>query len=182
MKHANLYSCSSKVLNMVHIVSTITNCPHLLDVPNPEEIEPQVSSGQCLNCDANTDNVWLCLHCGNCGCGRDRLAHAASHFNSSNHPISIALDDLTVWCYVCESYLDIFKCKKLHAPFAEVYKARFGVYPNLPGYRDIQRQNVVSSPPILSGSPTVQPTEMSDYLGTDMDDIDSCLMHPSDSE
>ncbi|CCE65684.1 hypothetical protein TPHA_0M01090 [Tetrapisispora phaffii CBS 4417] len=66
---------------------------------------------QCSSCDL-TENLWLCLHCGNVGCGREQVgidgnSHALKHFETNeDHPIAIKLGSLSsssndVYCYSC---------------------------------------------------------------------------------
>ncbi|PFH46693.1 hypothetical protein AMATHDRAFT_7506 [Amanita thiersii Skay4041] len=60
-----------------------------------------------------TQNLWLCLTCGNLGCGRkqfgglDGNGHGLGHFEATNHPISVKLGTITpegdadIYCYQC---------------------------------------------------------------------------------
>lgn len=60
-------------------------------------------------------NLWLCLTCGNLGCGR-RLydgsggnGHGVAHYESSKHPVSCKIGTITpegtasLYCYECDS-------------------------------------------------------------------------------
>lgn len=59
------------------------------------------------------ENLWLCLQCGNLGCGRAQFggvggnSHGLAHFETSNHPVSVKLGSLTpegtadIYCYSC---------------------------------------------------------------------------------
>lgn len=38
-----------------------------------------------------TASVWACLKCGNIGCGRDDSAHAASHWEKTQHPLVLEI-------------------------------------------------------------------------------------------
>lgn len=58
-------------------------------------------------------NLWLCLECGNLGCGRSQFggtggnSHALAHANASSHAVSVKLGSITaegsadVYCYKC---------------------------------------------------------------------------------
>lgn len=49
--------------------------------------------------------LWLCLKCGNQGCGRLRRKHALQHFNqphSDPHSLCIDTTEWSVWCYECD--------------------------------------------------------------------------------
>lgn len=60
---------------------------------------------KCFAC--SSMNVWICLSkdCYMFGCGRTNNQHALQHFKNSNHPLSIHLRDLNLWCYSCDKYL-----------------------------------------------------------------------------
>jgi len=53
-----------------------------------------------LKCDLK-ENLWLCLTCGSLGCGRKQVGgldgngHALSHFNESQHSVSVKLGTIT---------------------------------------------------------------------------------------
>ena len=54
----------------------------------------------CTSCDL-TNNLWLCLTCGNLGCGRKQAGgleghgHALAHYQDSHHSISVKLGTIT---------------------------------------------------------------------------------------
>lgn len=45
---------------------------------------------KCNSCDIEK-NTWVCLICGNIGCGRYNSAHAHDHFQSSLHNFALEL-------------------------------------------------------------------------------------------
>ena len=59
------------------------------------------------------ENLWLCLTCGNLGCGRAQFggvggnSHGLKHTELSNHPVAVKLGSITaegnadVYCYAC---------------------------------------------------------------------------------
>lgn len=49
------------------------------------------SSSSCESCGTST-NLWICLICGNVGCGRYKDAHARSHFEQTNHCYTLELE------------------------------------------------------------------------------------------
>ncbi|CEO97283.1 hypothetical protein PBRA_000628 [Plasmodiophora brassicae] len=61
----------------------------------------------CQSCDA--PSAWLCLTCGNVGCGRDDAGHAEEHFKSNGikHCISFCAMQARFWCYACDDEVDI---------------------------------------------------------------------------
>jgi ubiquitin carboxyl-terminal hydrolase 5/13 len=108
----------------------LTPCEHTLYVDQSElrKIESQgipilflydksiltlkLDLGHCSLCDLK-ENLWLCLHCGNLGCGRAQFggsggnSHGLSHFQTSAHPIAVKLGSITpdgtadIYCYSC---------------------------------------------------------------------------------
>ncbi|KRT80908.1 Peptidase, partial [Oryctes borbonicus] len=62
------------------------------------------------------DSLWMCLMCGNQGCGRAANKHALKHYNSlhpENHSLCINTTLIRVWCYDCDNQININASKKL---------------------------------------------------------------------
>ncbi|KAI9337030.1 BRCA1-associated protein 2-domain-containing protein [Zopfochytrium polystomum] len=59
---------------------------------------------ECASCGVSED-LWICLVCGNIGCGRYRAAHAAQHFESTNHVYALELETQRVWDYAGDGYV-----------------------------------------------------------------------------
>ncbi|KAK3636701.1 ubiquitin C-terminal hydrolase Ubp14 [Elasticomyces elasticus] len=70
--------------------------------------------GHCADCDLRA-NLWLCLTCGNLGCGRSQWGvpnagnnHGIDHTTSTSHPVAVKLGSLTadgnadIYCYACD--------------------------------------------------------------------------------
>ncbi|AMD22362.1 HGR023Cp [Eremothecium sinecaudum] len=89
----------------------ILPCSHTNDFVIPD-IEKEVEK-TCNKCDLD-NNLWLCLHCGHIGCGREQVgiqgsSHALAHYEetSNSHPLAIKLGSLSrdssdVYCYACD--------------------------------------------------------------------------------
>ncbi|KAK9369786.1 hypothetical protein V1509DRAFT_619108 [Lipomyces kononenkoae] len=91
----------------------ILPCEHTLFL---EQDEAKVLADQdlahCSQCDLK-ENLWLCLKCGNLGCGRQQFGggggngHGLVHFEQTLHPVSVKLGSITpdgtadVYCYLC---------------------------------------------------------------------------------
>lgn len=68
--------------------------------------------GHCFECDLR-ENLWLCLQCGNLGCGRAQFggvggnSHGLAHWDAAHHPVAVKLGSITpegtadVYCYQC---------------------------------------------------------------------------------
>ena len=90
-----------------------TLCEHTLCLEQQESkpIESQ-DLGKCSMCDLK-ENLWLCLECGNLGCGRAQFggvrgnSHGLAHADSSSHGVAVKLGSITpegsadVYCYQC---------------------------------------------------------------------------------
>ena len=54
----------------------------------------------CNSCDLK-ENLWLCLTCGNLGCGRPQYGglggngHGMAHFDTSKHPLAVKMGSIT---------------------------------------------------------------------------------------
>ena len=68
--------------------------------------------GHCSSCDLK-ENLWLCLQCGNLGCGRAQFggvggnSHGLAHADATSHAVAVKLGSITpegtadVYCYQC---------------------------------------------------------------------------------
>ncbi|KDQ51372.1 hypothetical protein JAAARDRAFT_41222 [Jaapia argillacea MUCL 33604] len=91
----------------------ITACEHTLTLEQWATGHIQASGlAHCAKCDLK-ENLWLCLTCGNLGCGREQFGgvggngHGLRHFEESGHPVSVKLGTITpeggadIYCYLC---------------------------------------------------------------------------------
>jgi ubiquitin carboxyl-terminal hydrolase 5/13 len=92
----------------------LTACEHTLCLE--QEAARQIESqtlGHCSECELN-ENLWLCLTCGNLGCGRQQFggvggnSHGVGHTKTTSHPVAVKLGSLTadgtadIYCYACD--------------------------------------------------------------------------------
>lgn len=63
---------------------------------------PALSS--CADCNSTT-SLWICLICGNIGCGRYGLAHAHAHYERTTHLYALELETQRVWDYAGDGYV-----------------------------------------------------------------------------
>ncbi|ETI28156.1 hypothetical protein G647_00605 [Cladophialophora carrionii CBS 160.54] len=90
-----------------------TPCEHTLCLQ--QEVGRQIESqnlGSCSKCELK-ENLWLCLECGNLGCGRAQFggvggnSHGLAHATESGHAVAVKLGSITpegsadVYCYHC---------------------------------------------------------------------------------
>lgn len=109
----------------------IKPCVHItnleqLDAP---KLEPQ-SLAHCSQCELN-ENLWLCLVCGNLGCGRAQFggvggnSHGLAHYEATHHAVSVKLGSITpegqadVFCYQCSD--------EVKDPLLEKHLAHWGI-------------------------------------------------------
>ncbi|XP_014676549.1 PREDICTED: ubiquitin carboxyl-terminal hydrolase 16-like [Priapulus caudatus] len=115
-------------------------CPHIPKAVNLAAIRKNIrrAIGACQTCNAATPGggsggeelhleadedgaatttVWLCLQCGNQGCGRtSRGQHALEHYNtphSVSHSLVIHTTAWAVWCYDCDTEVAPSSSRKL---------------------------------------------------------------------
>jgi ubiquitin carboxyl-terminal hydrolase 5/13 len=91
----------------------MTACEHTLCLEQQESrtIASQ-DLGHCAACDLK-ENLWLCLTCGNLGCGRAQYggvggnSHGLAHVDATQHTVAVKLGSLTadgnadIYCYAC---------------------------------------------------------------------------------
>lgn len=108
---ANTFSRQEEVKAWEQEMST---CEHVLMLQ--QETRRKIESGDlghCSECDLK-ENLWLCLICGNLGCGRAQFggvggnSHGLAHATSSHHAVAVKLGSITpegsadVYCYRCD--------------------------------------------------------------------------------
>ncbi|EAU90587.2 BRCA1-associated protein [Coprinopsis cinerea okayama7 len=65
---------------------------------------PSPSMARCMRC-MSTTNLWICLICGNVGCGRYGQAHAHAHYQETTHLYALELETQRVWDYAGDGYV-----------------------------------------------------------------------------
>ena len=98
-------------------------CPHLdLITKSPPPLNIDVQKESCEECGHVGEN-WICLICLTIHCSRYVNEHMLKHGDEKEHPLTLSFSDISVWCYVCNDYLDN---PKLY-PFQNVvHKSKFG--------------------------------------------------------
>lgn len=62
------------------------------------------SGEQCKDCGIS-GNLWICLICGNVGCGRYDEKHAIAHWKETGHCFSMEMNSQRVWDYAADGYV-----------------------------------------------------------------------------
>lgn len=65
---------------------------------------PEHERNRCISC-GTVNNLWICLICGNIGCGRYEQAHAWSHYVETQHLYVLELETQRVWDYAGDGYV-----------------------------------------------------------------------------
>ncbi|KAG0709194.1 hypothetical protein DFH29DRAFT_218850 [Suillus ampliporus] len=71
-------------------------------IPFANTATPSLST--CADC-SSTTNLWICLICGNIGCGRYGRAHAHAHYEKTTHLYALELETQRVWDYAGDGYV-----------------------------------------------------------------------------
>lgn len=91
---------------------------------NKQPVSVKVNLSKCTDCDLSA-NLWLCLICGNLGCGRKNFdgtggnGHGIAHFQKSKHPISLktgtisGFEQPSVYCYTCDEDIAVPNISKI---------------------------------------------------------------------
>jgi BRCA1-associated protein len=65
---------------------------------------PEDYPTECSVCGA-LENLWVCLICGNLGCGRYDGAHAFAHYEATRHSYAMGIATQHVWDYAGDGYV-----------------------------------------------------------------------------
>ncbi|XP_030006401.1 ubiquitin carboxyl-terminal hydrolase 44 [Sphaeramia orbicularis] len=70
--------------------------------PDHSILNPQ--KWHCMDCNT-TESIWACLGCSHVACGRYIEEHALQHFQQQRHPLAMEVNELYVFCYLCDDYV-----------------------------------------------------------------------------
>lgn len=96
-------------------VVPLKSCPHLAFLKPDEAPAAFNTKAPCESCESTAEN-WICLLCFKTCCGRFVNEHMMFHHLETEHPLALSFADLSVWCYVCDAYIDnpiLYKYKNL---------------------------------------------------------------------
>ncbi|KAM9760448.1 LOW QUALITY PROTEIN: ubiquitin carboxyl-terminal hydrolase 44-like [Dama dama] len=84
---------------------TMDKCQHIGQLQLAQEhsiLNPQ--KWHCVDCNT-TESIWACLSCSHVACGRYIEEHALRHFQESSHPVALEVNEMYVFCYLCDDYV-----------------------------------------------------------------------------
>ncbi|CAG8579592.1 BRCA1-associated protein 2-domain-containing protein [Gigaspora rosea] len=67
-------------------------------------LDSSLGQNECGVCGVN-ESLWICLICGNIGCGRYQEAHAYCHYKETSHLYALELETQRVWDYAGDGYV-----------------------------------------------------------------------------
>ncbi|XP_059652539.1 uncharacterized protein LOC132299753 isoform X3 [Cornus florida] len=105
-------------------VEARTTCDHLASLSSDLTHFPTLDT-PCNRCHHPDDN-WLCLCCKDVLCSRYVNKHMLDHFQQSKHCVALGYNDLSVWCHLCNAYLDAQVILPLRPVYETVYRLKFG--------------------------------------------------------
>ncbi|XP_019753105.1 ubiquitin carboxyl-terminal hydrolase 44 isoform X2 [Hippocampus comes] len=70
--------------------------------PDHSILNPQ--KWHCMDCNTS-ESIWACLGCAHVACGRYIEEHALQHFKQQRHPLAMEVNELYVFCYLCDDYV-----------------------------------------------------------------------------
>uniref|UniRef100_A0A0E0JAX0 UBP-type domain-containing protein n=1 Tax=Oryza nivara TaxID=4536 RepID=A0A0E0JAX0_ORYNI len=112
-------------------VEARTSCPHLSAMPAASaddlaRVPPPDSP--CSRCHHPAEN-WLCLICKDVLCSRFINKHMLYHYQDTGHCLALSFSDLSVWCFACDSYLDVQSILELRPVYEVAHLMKFGQRP-----------------------------------------------------
>ncbi|KAH6680293.1 BRCA1-associated protein 2-domain-containing protein [Halenospora varia] len=105
---------------------------------------PPFGSGEaslCSICDC-TDDLWICLICGNVGCGRYKGGHAKDHWKEHAHNFALEIETQHVWDYAGDMWVHRLIRDKGNSKVIELPSSRHGGH-DVHGYGGREEMDMV---------------------------------------
>jgi BRCA1-associated protein len=92
----------------------------------------EAPDNECSVC-GSTQNLWICLICGNIGCGRYDSAHAFAHYEATSHTYAMDVVTQHVWDYAGDGYVHRLIQNKTDGKLVDMPASTHGT-PGMTGY------------------------------------------------
>uniref|UniRef100_A0A0D9V488 UBP-type domain-containing protein n=1 Tax=Leersia perrieri TaxID=77586 RepID=A0A0D9V488_9ORYZ len=130
-------------------VEAQTSFPHLTSMPaagadDLARVRPPDSP--CSRCHHPAEN-WLCLICKDIMCSRFINKHMLYHYQETGHCLALSFSDLSLWCFACDSYLDVQAILELRPVYEVAHLLKFA-HTNAEKTGD-----AATSPPVATSTP-----------------------------
>ncbi|KAI1177980.1 Zn-finger in ubiquitin-hydrolase [Nemania sp. FL0916] len=99
-RHTNT---SNNLADLYLAPGTLSTTPYDVDKSQAQPFGSNVAN-LCSVCDC-TEDLWICLICGNVGCGRYKRGHAKDHWKNTAHTFSLELSTQHVWDYAGDMWV-----------------------------------------------------------------------------
>ncbi|KAI1272403.1 Zn-finger in ubiquitin-hydrolase, partial [Xylaria sp. FL0933] len=99
-RHTNMLNSPTNLYSSSNSTSTTSYGP---EKPSTQPFGSNISN-LCTVCDC-TEDLWICLICGNVGCGRYKRGHAKEHWKKTAHTFSLELSTQHVWDYAGDMWV-----------------------------------------------------------------------------
>jgi BRCA1-associated protein len=98
-------------------------------------IDGEAPDNECSVC-GSTQNLWICLICGNIGCGRYDSAHAFAHYEATSHTYAMDVSTQHVWDYAGDGYVHRLIQNKADGKLVDMPASTHGSFgaPGMTGY------------------------------------------------
>ena len=98
-------------------------------IPGRQTASDEEVENQCSVCGAEA-NLWICLICGNVGCGRYDSAHAFAHYEATRHSYAMDISTQHVWDYAGDGYVHRLIQNKTDGKLVHLPAARYTKNPS----------------------------------------------------
>jgi len=108
----------------MYLVDPLEWCPHV-DSVQPVPNGTLKTDESCQVCRSVNEN-WICLICYSALCSRYVREHMVIHSHETGHQLALSCQDLSIWCFSCNNYVDSRANSKLFDAFNEAHFYKHG--------------------------------------------------------
>ena len=101
-----------------------------------QSIGEESNMNECSICRSD-QNLWMCIICGNTGCGRYDAAHAFLHYEQTSHCLAMDLASQRVWDYARDGYVHRIVQNQSDGKLVELPSAHGNIVDHENGHDDL---------------------------------------------